>query len=533
MANTLTVFADGDVSERLQAHLRTQGSCATLYTAHSFAECVLIARKIPVDALVLQLQVQSNVAACLDFMYDLDHLAYSPAMLLFEKLDERTITFTTTDATLNPSAAEISCIFQAALEGAYQVNFALFRPAILEQTLLKDSVLGREEALSEIMRGSSEEEIELYKKFYRLDLRDHGYYLFFWELQHTEYQNHYYNKDVYNFMGSILEKKYQFILEQYEGGEEFRLSLDRRCIIINDLTAKSEAFKYEKREEMLRQLVACGNCKTASCYISERVESLRELRFIRDQYETDKSNTFFLRHEGVIRAKDLRLLRRAQKVDMEAILLQIQKIRNYICYDISNPNLDAELHQLYFHAIKPSMSYALYYYCVTAICSELMKADQHTDLTMLAETLTPELLRFSSVEEQYDTILKYINTFRQQDGDRWRSRNSIVARAKEYIEKHYSEDISVPEIAAALYVSHMYLSQLFRAATGTSVINYLVHYRIQQAQELLEKTDCAVYHVAEAVGFHDIKHFSKTFKNIVGISPTVYRKQLRSGTDRG
>ena len=533
MTGTFTVFADRDITEMLQAHLKGAGMHHVLYAAGSFEECFLIARKIQVDALVLQLQIHSDVAACLDFMHDLDTLTYCPAMLLFEKLEDGTITFTTTDATLNSFAAEISKLFQAAVRKGYSAHFALFRPAILEQTLLKDSVLGREEALSEILRGSSRKEIDLYKKFYGLDLRDHGYYLFFWELQRTEYQNHYYHKDVYNFMGSILEKKYQSVLQKYEGGEEFRLSLDRRCIIINDLTAKSEAFKYEKREEMLRQLVACGNCKTASSYISERVESLQELRFVRDQYETDKSNIFFLRYEGVIRAKELQMLRGAQRVNMEEVLASIQKIRNYICYDIFNPNLTDELHRLYFHVIKPSMSYALYYYCVTEICSELMKADRHTDLNMLAETLTPDLLRFSSVEEQYDTILKYINTFRQQDGGRWRTRNTIVMQAKEYIEKNYNQDISVPQIANALYVSHMYLSQLFRTAVGTSVINYLVNYRVQQAKELLEKTDCLIYHVAEAVGFHDIKHFSKTFKNIVGISPTAYRKTFRTRREGG
>lgn len=103
----------------------------------------------------------------------------------------------------------------------------------------------------------------------------------------------------------------------------------------------------------------------------------------------------------------------------------------------------------------------------------------------------------------------------------------IVKNAVEYINEHYAEDLSIPGIAEAMYVSHMYLSKVFRSIMGTSVINYLIALRIDKAKLQLEETDLPVYEIAQAVGFNDIKHFSKTFKNIVGASPTEYRRRLR------
>jgi AraC-like DNA-binding protein len=492
----------------------------------SFEECGQIFKNNKADAIILQLQIESDVASYINLMHEIDCSDYSPVIVLFEKIDRNTITFTTTDSTLNPLVNHISECFKKAVEKTYAVNYALFRPATMGYNRLVDSTLGKDEALLEIIRGCGKEESDIYKKLYTLDLRDNGYYLFFWELQNLEYHNHFCNKDVYNMSGEILEKKYLSILHEYEGGEAFRIGLDKRCLIINDLTINSEAIKHAKLEELIQRLVACGNCRTSINYISERVDDLKNLRYARDRYENEKGKVFFIRYDGIMRASKISLLQQPQKSLFGYALPVIQKVKNYICYDFMNPELTGELRTLYFDIIKPSMSYALYYYCVASICSSLAKLDKGADIGVLADGLSPEQMRFSSIEEQYDIMIKHISASKKRIGNSRKTRNSIVRGAIDYIAENYCRDVSVPEIAGELYVSHMYLSQLFRDVTGSSVINYIVRFRIEKAKEILEETDRPIYEIAESVGFHDIKHFSKTFKKVIGTSPSAYRKQI-------
>ena len=58
---------------------------------------------------------------------------------------------------------------------------------------------------------------------------------------------------------------------------------------------------------------------------------------------------------------------------------------------------------------------------------------------------------------------------------------------------------------------------------GTSVMQYLISYRVESDKKLLEETDHMIYYVAEKVGFRDVRHFSKTFKKCTGYTPMEYR----------
>ena len=528
MKKSIAICCDSDIYEMLCVHAQQTGYYELLFDSICYRQCLTTVLDKSADIVILQLQESSDVAGCLDMMNGLDAIVPTPLILLFEKCPDYTITYAVTDSSLIAASKELKAFFEQAVQKAYCTVFTTSRPAALERELVENSILGREAALMEILRGCSSDDISMYKKIYSLDLRGNGYYLFFWELQKTEYHNHFLNKDVYNLMGRILERKYLSVLGDYEGGEEFRVNLDRRCIIINDLTIRSEAAKYFRLEELIQRLIACGNCKTASHYISERVDKLVNVRFARDRYENEKSSIFFLRYDGIIRADKVRQLKAASPVTLEHVLPYLQKISNYIRYDIHNPLLITELHTLYFEVIKPSMNYTLYYYCLASICSELVKETGTEKIGMLTDNLTPELMRFSSIEEQYDIIANYISGLRKSTGFYLKNSGSTARRAVDFINAHYAEDLTIPQIADAIYVSHMYLSKAFRKVLGTSVINYLIHVRIEKAKESLESSELPVYKVADSVGFNDIKHCSKTFKSIVGVSPSEYRRKQKS-----
>lgn len=122
-----------------------------------------------------------------------------------------------------------------------------------------------------------------------------------------------------------------------------------------------------------------------------------------------------------------------------------------------------------------------------------------------------------------EQITKFINKIAEQ-------RNSIgrqaVMKAKEFIESNYAAEISLKEVANAVYLNPSYFSQLFKETTGENFINYLTRVRIEKARDLLKKSDYKIYEVAQAVGYTDQAYFSRIFKQIVGLNPADYRRRL-------
>ncbi|EXX85211.1 AraC family transcriptional regulator [Paenibacillus darwinianus] len=99
----------------------------------------------------------------------------------------------------------------------------------------------------------------------------------------------------------------------------------------------------------------------------------------------------------------------------------------------------------------------------------------------------------------------------------------IVGQAVGYIEEHYTEPLSLLQVADAVNVSRNYFSEMFKWVTGQNFIDYLIALRMKRAKELLQGSSLKVYEVAEQSGFNDVKHFSKQFKKLVGLSPAEFQ----------
>ncbi len=102
-----------------------------------------------------------------------------------------------------------------------------------------------------------------------------------------------------------------------------------------------------------------------------------------------------------------------------------------------------------------------------------------------------------------------------------------VIKAKQYIEEHYSEKIVLKNLADQLFVNADYLSSVFKKDVGVGFNDYLRQYRMTIAQQLIRSGECSIEQAAEKVGYLDPKHFSKSFKKTLGVSPAEYRKFYR------
>lgn len=107
----------------------------------------------------------------------------------------------------------------------------------------------------------------------------------------------------------------------------------------------------------------------------------------------------------------------------------------------------------------------------------------------------------------------------KEEGDE----HEIIRKVKNMIHEDLSQDLTVANLAAQLYVSPNYLSRLFKQITGEGCNEYIVRKRIEKAKSLLETTSLKTGEIAMMVGYHDMNYFSLAFKKHIGKAPTKYR----------
>lgn len=102
----------------------------------------------------------------------------------------------------------------------------------------------------------------------------------------------------------------------------------------------------------------------------------------------------------------------------------------------------------------------------------------------------------------------------------------VITKAKQYIQEHHIDDLSLGQVAAAVHTSVFYFCKLFRKVTGTTFTEFVSRTRVEKAKNLLLNPNLRVSEIAYEVGFQSLTHFNRVFKKITGESPTDYRSHL-------
>jgi AraC-like DNA-binding protein len=100
-----------------------------------------------------------------------------------------------------------------------------------------------------------------------------------------------------------------------------------------------------------------------------------------------------------------------------------------------------------------------------------------------------------------------------------------LRRVRDRIDREYAQPLDVEALARDAYMSAGHLSREFRRAYGESPYGYLMTRRIERAMALLRRGDLSVTEVCFAVGCASLGTFSSRFTELVGMPPSVYRRQ--------
>ncbi|WP_020678185.1 GlxA family transcriptional regulator [Geopsychrobacter electrodiphilus] len=107
-----------------------------------------------------------------------------------------------------------------------------------------------------------------------------------------------------------------------------------------------------------------------------------------------------------------------------------------------------------------------------------------------------------------------------------------IALVQRHLEQHLTDRTSVVEMAGMAQMVERTFLRRFKKATGDSPLEYLQRLRVEAAKRLLERGETRIELITGAVGYEDASSFRRLFKQIVGVSPTVYRRrfvELRGG----
>jgi AraC-like DNA-binding protein len=101
-----------------------------------------------------------------------------------------------------------------------------------------------------------------------------------------------------------------------------------------------------------------------------------------------------------------------------------------------------------------------------------------------------------------------------------------MLRARDTMDRTFAQPLDVAALARVAHVSEMHFIRVFRATFGETPHRYLQRRRVERAMRMLCETDTSVTDICMAVGFTSLGTFSRTFREIVGESPSGFRRRM-------
>ena len=143
--------------------------------------------------------------------------------------------------------------------------------------------------------------------------------------------------------------------------------------------------------------------------------------------------------------------------------------------------------------------------------------------------------------DRYNAIVRLLTFFGEQLSglanqivvEQQNAEPPLVQKAREYINNHKTEALSLADVAKAAGASVFHFCKVFHKATGLKYSDYVARVRLEDARTRLLNPNLRVSEIAYDVGFQSLTQFNRTFKRVFGQSPSEFRERLSSRTGAG
>lgn len=236
--------------------------------------------------------------------------------------------------------------------------------------------------------------------------------------------------------------------------------------------------------------------------------------------EQNLLDCFFFKNKSTFCAEENQTMETTSESEDDAMLLkQLEKDIRF------KDSVSLKKHMaLLLNSYQKSQRYSHLY--TRYLCTNLLK--------LLLEHLPSDTLK---TFDEYATVIQRCNNF-SEIADLIRQLTDELAAeldanlelgshpillAKQYIDNHYSENLSLDILAENIYLSPRYLSALFIEKEGIGINKYIKAVRMKKAQELLVNTNLKISDVCSKVGYQNLSYFCKSFQKDFGVTPEKFR----------
>lgn len=259
---------------------------------------------------------------------------------------------------------------------------------------------------------------------------------------------------------------------------------------------------------------------------------------IKESYE---GSCFFLAGRfiyGTTRFYIADILPQAEKLQQESAQIPKNIIRRFeaMIEGIDKSGMESLVNKLFDEYQKEKGDNPMFYmYMVTEL-------GEHMMLTLKKLNIHPREVKgvgktLNEIIDNCDTVMMlrsevkrfFLSVIDRYLSDKKNNTAAYVNQAKQFIDEHYGEKISLNMIAEQLHVNSAYLSTIFKEETGENYSDYLTGVRIEKAKELLTELDFNISQIADMVGYTSSRYFSKCFEEETGLKPSEYRRMYLRG----
>lgn len=103
--------------------------------------------------------------------------------------------------------------------------------------------------------------------------------------------------------------------------------------------------------------------------------------------------------------------------------------------------------------------------------------------------------------------------------------SALIRDVEKYIDKKYSENITIKDIADKVYITPQYLCKIYKKETGETINGYITNLRMEKAINLMDDRRYKIFEIAIKLGYKDPNYFARVFKKHTGKNPSDYREE--------
>ena len=104
--------------------------------------------------------------------------------------------------------------------------------------------------------------------------------------------------------------------------------------------------------------------------------------------------------------------------------------------------------------------------------------------------------------------------------------NKLICQILNYIDTNWCNKLSINDLENRFYYNRYYIMKLFKREIGVTIFDYVNNLKIYKSINEIAISNNSMITIAINCGFNSLEYFSETFKNIVGVSPSNYKKIL-------